>query len=330
MSSFPTFGFIEALEVKKWPFLTSLVFRNTLQLVDISLESILSLVPNPLVEFELHNSDSKAPGLLSFNVLQSRHFQSLERLSLKGCSGFTGKMAQSVLANCPKLKFFAADYISMDDIAQSPEPWVCQSSLKELWIFFACQENQDHLHSLVYGMIAGLRRLEKLGLAMDMFNLPAYPENIQESARLGQSLSLRLDAGLGQLEGLKRLEYLGFDRTTQNLEIWDVDWMVNTWKQLTTVSGKLSDDEERHKKLAEVFLERAVTCPEGDHTDDEEEEEWEGEDGGHDQDENKDAGKNEKKEDAQQENREEDEREIEMKDAQEGEGKDTQEDKMEE
>ncbi|KAF9996663.1 hypothetical protein BGZ80_000185 [Entomortierella chlamydospora] len=229
--------------------------------MDIGLRSILSLVPNPLTGFELHNSNSNAPGPLSFEVLQSRHFQSLERLSLKGCSGFTSKMAQSVLENSPKLEYFAADYICMNDIAQSPTPWACESSLKELWIFFARQEGQGHLNSLVFGMIASLRRLEKLDLSMDMINLPAYPNAIQESARLGRSLSLRLDAGLGQLENLKRLEYLGFDRTTQKLEKMDVGWMASTWRRLATVSGKLSDGEERHKELAEVFLERSVICP---------------------------------------------------------------------
>ncbi|KAF9105175.1 hypothetical protein BGX27_009780 [Mortierella sp. AM989] len=279
MSKFPTERFTSSLRLRTWPLLTALVLRNVCVLLDSKIADILSLVPNPLQEFELQDS---LFGAEAFWILSSRHFQTLERLSTKGCNGFTSEMVRQVLTGCSRLKYFGADYMTMKDASREDDVWVCRG-LQHFFIFFAYQQDQDQEEEeeeaqgqekvqqtqldqdemnnrRVLGKIAGLSELKSLVLSMDMYALPSYPKGMQESARMGRSLKLRLDDGLEQLEGLICLEHLGFDRTIQEMSLQDVEWMMRHWRKLQTVSGGMNRDGVQHSRLVDALDERRVVC----------------------------------------------------------------------
>jgi hypothetical protein len=77
-------------------------------------------------------------------------------------------------------------------------------------------------------------------------------------------LEFRLDCGLGQLANLRELESIGFHRgikteQRQRLEMKDVEWMIENWKKLRTVYGKLSRDPEVETQLKGVLKSNGIS-----------------------------------------------------------------------
>ncbi|KAF9918058.1 hypothetical protein BX616_010395 [Lobosporangium transversale] len=287
-SFFSGAGFMEALRRQVWANLSSLLLRR-MAIKDEAMADILSLVSKRLIELDLR--ESSGFGSLSFNVLSERHFVSLKRLCMLGCNRFTGEMALSALKACSHLESMAADYIYMEDIAEhkdvvtgNPEPWACYQTLRELQVFVARRQHQakplepepkrvelisrgqtlKQLNIQVFRQLSTLNRLKSLTLSMDIFDLQLLPSEVFKAVNEGASLDLRLSSGLDWLANLELLEHFGFERTRQELGPKELHWMKMHWRQLKTVNGQLSHDQEQHKSLASILKAAGVSCSEAD------------------------------------------------------------------
>ncbi|KAF9361591.1 hypothetical protein BGX34_007051 [Mortierella sp. NVP85] len=164
----------------------------------------------------------------------SFHFNTLVRLNIQGSNPDISAMTRAVLCSCPKLKYLESGNISARDIVQD-EPWVCQS-LQELVVGLRVGETEQDLQPLIFERLSSLVRLKILSM------YKPWDDNCDEGV-----LNFRLDCGLGQLVTLKELALIAFPDSKsgtmmQRLEMEDVEWMMNYWKNLKDVPNmKISE-----------------------------------------------------------------------------------------
>ncbi|KAF9361590.1 hypothetical protein BGX34_007050, partial [Mortierella sp. NVP85] len=176
----------------------------------------------------------------------SFHFNTLVSLDTLGSNPDISSMIRAVLCSCPKLEYLQSGNIFARDIVQD-EPWVCQS-LQELAVSLRVGEMEQDLQPLIFERLSSLVRLKILSM------YKPWDDNCDEGV-----LNFRLDCGLGQLVTLKELAFVAFPYSkpgtmVQRLEMEDVEWMMNNWKNLKGVDGVLNCmDSELDQDLYKMF-----------------------------------------------------------------------------
>ncbi|CAO3564892.1 unnamed protein product [Mortierella alpina] len=197
--------------------------------------------------------DSRRAGPLTLSILKGHHFDALDTLSVVGCASFTSLMALDVMSSCPGLRVFAAACISVTDIIQSSQPWVCtRLEILEVWIAKpkkCCVEWERE----VYKRISQLEYLKKLHLQQSI-HVWLNANDVDDMRPLGMTLA----SGLGQLASLVRLRSLGMARNGQELDEEDIEFMLEHWKGLRDVRGTLSQAPSRQIELAAMLASRGI------------------------------------------------------------------------
>ena len=175
-----------------------------------------------------------------------RHFGTLVRVDLSLCLSASGSTVLDILCSCPMLEVFHAKSAFVMDIAER-EPWICQQ-LRDLKICIRVVEAERDLQQLVFEWLSTLVRLETLEMWV-----PDEPSNGEDV------LAFRLDCGLRQLASLQQLTTLSFgqwnrdDRYMPQLGKDEVSWMLNNWKRLKIVAGRLNKNLEVDTSLRGII-----------------------------------------------------------------------------
>ncbi|KAF9355238.1 hypothetical protein BGX34_010569, partial [Mortierella sp. NVP85] len=177
------------------------------------------------------------------------HFTTLVELRLNYRLSVASSTIRDVLCSCPKLEILRARIIYARDIAEGG-PWVCQR-LRELGVCFRVGETEQGLHSLVFERLSTLTRLETL--------------DMKESARANHGsdgvLDFRLDYGLEQLASLHELKVLRFHTKVEHMQqigMEDVEWMIDSWKKLKGIYGRLNSDPKLEYQLSDALKSRGI------------------------------------------------------------------------
>lgn len=274
-----------------WPHLESLVllhisFRRTDPLRRRRLAEILSAVP-VLKSLQIRGGVWEP---FAMNALRApgRHFETLERVSVQGCKGFSSSMVHEVLSQCAGLREFCADFIYAQDVvldvasSSTPtsgtgtlegggggvQPWACQGRLKSLKICIyatpldstsTTSSNSNCTARQALLQLATLTQLEHLDLR----------RNLVDERPL---LNLTLASGLDALVALTRLRSFQFDDcygSTGGREGWvmgeeEMSWMMNRWRVLEEVTGpfrspSMMEGAVDEDEVRAVFNQRHIT-----------------------------------------------------------------------
>ncbi|KAF9559197.1 hypothetical protein EC968_006676 [Mortierella alpina] len=215
-------------------------------------EKIASILEHAPVLTRFSDNSMRA-GSLTFSRLKNDHFGALDTLSVIGCASFTSPVVLEVLSSCPKLRVFTATYISVTDIVQSPQPWVC-SRLERLEVWIAkptkCPTEWERE---VFKRISQFEFLEELHLHQSdhAWLATSWTDDTRP-------LDMTLASGLGLLTGLVRLRSLWMMQRGQELDREDIEFMLEHWKGLRDVRGTLSRTPSRHEELAAMLVSRGV------------------------------------------------------------------------
>ena len=223
--------------------------RNPRYLQDIELASVLEGIGNCIGKITDLKLSHTTFGLEACKALGS-HFSTLVKLRLDYMSA-TSSALRDVLCSCPKLESLQAHTILAKDVAEGG-PWVCEQ-LRELITCFRVKQTEQDLQPLVFERLSKMVRLTTLVMG-----------NSFDDGSGDGVLEFRLDCGLGQLANLRELESIGFHRgikteQRQRLEMKDVEWMIENWKKLRTVYGKLSRDPEVETQLKGVLKSNGIS-----------------------------------------------------------------------
>ncbi|KAF9111461.1 hypothetical protein BGX27_004913 [Mortierella sp. AM989] len=201
----------------------------------------------------------------------SRRFGSLTELDLSDSSTLTSTMVQVIMTSCPLLVTLSATLLEARDIVgdammedekqiageeakgmetqKQPlvQDWVCVK-LETLTLQICGLENKPtRWHRIIFQQLARLQNLEMLDI---------NPYNLTTLYR--DSLDLRLEAGLGALNNLKRLENLYFSGIRQNMEEQDLRWMLQAWPKLKHIAGNLHYSMSNRNELEKILEERGI------------------------------------------------------------------------
>ncbi|KAF9131565.1 hypothetical protein BGW39_001614 [Mortierella sp. 14UC] len=198
---------------------------------------------------------------------------------------------EEVIPNPDVPHFVADDFIDLDHSTGQLRPWLCESTLKEFRAYVTGIPRPDlnktfhghpldkdmvmqesfpgqgpELQRLVYERLARFSRLERLQLGHDdrlisvMYMLMYSDADIEgwdDESHQYNCLEMSLASGLRALEGLKELKELKVSRMATAVGIDDVQWMVQSWPRLKTLSG-LNYSAEAEVQAASWLKE---TCP---------------------------------------------------------------------
>ncbi|KAF9540651.1 hypothetical protein EC957_003936 [Mortierella hygrophila] len=100
-------------------------------------------------------------GPVCFGILQERHLDGLQTLSLVGTGTITSRMELDILIQFPHLVVFEAQHIDLKDFRSTPQSWVCQG-LKRLRVTFESDPNDSGADTLLLEQLSKLMHLEEL------------------------------------------------------------------------------------------------------------------------------------------------------------------------
>ncbi|KAG0341409.1 hypothetical protein BG000_009213 [Podila horticola] len=196
-------------------------------------------------------------GPMAFRSLQvHRHCSSIKTLDLYRCAYVTSQMIQTLLSTCPLLESFAADMISGIDIVDG-ESWICLK-LKSLSVHLSLNgtipegsqsvtqvEARSREQQRACEQLSRLEKLQRLHICRDA-------GRHQKS----KSLDFRLRKNGGVLEDLdmRKLEYLNFHATDQQMGVEDLQWMYDHWPRLLFVMGRFHPDGVRQNDVMEAYM----------------------------------------------------------------------------
>ncbi|KAF9540650.1 hypothetical protein EC957_003935 [Mortierella hygrophila] len=187
-------------------------------------------------------------GRACFGRLRDRHFETLRTLSLRGPCSMTSRMALDVLLNCATLEVLEIAYIAIEDLQETPQPWACRGLRR---LHGTVESSYKGMHTLFFEQLSRLRLLEEVDLNGDMMvhyvDLKGY-----------SSPRWRLDSGLGLLSTVTRLKKLDLHGCTQDLRQEDIEWMLNQWPLLERLSGGLSYNIGKDRRLKALIKKRGV------------------------------------------------------------------------
>ncbi|KAF9104803.1 hypothetical protein BGX27_009937 [Mortierella sp. AM989] len=186
-----------------------------------------------------------------------RHCKSIETLYIDGCSSVTGAMIQRFLASCPKLERFAADRITVTEIAQG-QHWAC-SGLKHLDIYLAADDDGDKKNK-AYGTrsipFLKMQRFtfEKLNRLTKLERLVLTNDRGRSDARMMKTLDMRMESGLCILRDLKSLREISFkSELPQKMDVEEAIWIADHWPNIKCVEGVLNKDEETSRMILAII-----------------------------------------------------------------------------
>jgi len=168
------------------------------------------------------------------------HFGYLQTLDLFTAPGFTSAMAQEVMSSCPSLTTFKGCNIRAIDIIRG-QPWVCLK-LKVLELRLRTNPlTLSQSQPLVF------EQLSKLTLLQELY-VYAWKTN-------GIMLDLRLECGLGRLSTLRSLRFLDLSHATmQPLQHVEMEWILDHWKNLERVLGRLNTQSQAQDTVLKTRL----------------------------------------------------------------------------
>ncbi|KAG0226494.1 hypothetical protein B0O80DRAFT_469621 [Mortierella sp. GBAus27b] len=219
-----------------------------LQHVELRLREITST--------QLHGIFKKAPMITAFDAsikdnfdhvhmesFQS-HFSCLRHLHIKPPRNNITRLAQEIMSSCPLLETLEAPLVSAQDVVKG-RPWVClKLRILRVGISFEPSTKDSapllHLQPLVYERLSKLVNLEELCISRRF----KYP-----------SLDLRLECGLDKLSTLRYLDTIIFHSTKQKMSHVEIDWILEHWKNIRTIEGKLHCTYPRMDKDLSARLE---------------------------------------------------------------------------
>ncbi|KAK3810275.1 MAG: hypothetical protein J3Q66DRAFT_352675 [Benniella sp.] len=177
------------------------------------------------------------------------HFAWLTKLEVTTTSGDNALFTLEVLKSCPKLQSLKMGTVPVQvrDMLNDDAPWVCEDSLKHLAVCFNVEEDISKAgQRILFERLSRLHKLEQLDLSCK----PPV-----------QSLDLRLEAGLEQLATLTRLEELTFRGTVQKMKVKDAEWMIEHWKSLKSVKGRMhSEDADEWGRMVTMLYGSRIAC----------------------------------------------------------------------
>ncbi|KAG0339233.1 hypothetical protein BG005_003514, partial [Podila minutissima] len=176
-------------------------------------------------------------GPLAFQELAS-HFTNIQTLRLSDCRHVDSGMVQTLLESCPMLKALWAPTILATHIQQG-RPWI-SLCLRRLSVFVEVQSSAaEEIRNQSWAVFLQLARLKRL------VSLSIGGTRV---AKGSQGLDLRLQSGMGQLEGLAKLEELSFINTKQDMGPEDISWMRVHFCRLMRVQGQCNRNGEYCKQ----------------------------------------------------------------------------------
>ncbi|KAG0209058.1 hypothetical protein BGX28_000158 [Mortierella sp. GBA30] len=188
---------------------------------------------------------------------QRRH-QLLE-LDLLQCTSFTTREAQDLLEKCDQLRLFFAPSVSAVEMGRLR--WACHG-LEELDVCIAEMEKLPlptlfPRHGAVYSQLGALSKLRVLRLGdFNSASMSSYGSPNGFITDVGYRhcmLDLKLDSGLDLLSTLTRLRELDCEKMQARMEFVDLQWMVQTWRQLERVVGSVHPNVAQ-RDLSNEFL----------------------------------------------------------------------------
>ncbi|KAK3810179.1 MAG: hypothetical protein J3Q66DRAFT_373217 [Benniella sp.] len=220
-------GFVQLYSAGTWPHLQNLSARLSGS-GDYGDDSDLSKVIGVMQRITSFKASSFSftPELMD---LFRPHFSNLQNLNVCQATTFTSAMTQEVMSSCPLLTSFKGVTIDAIDITQG-RPWTCLK-LKLLKLGFCFDPSTiDRMQPLVLDQLSRLTRLEDL----EVYSWRQEPLNFQEG------FDLRLEHGLGKLSTLRQLRILDLGDSKQNMGEQEVDWIIEHWKCLVRIYGRLN------------------------------------------------------------------------------------------
>jgi hypothetical protein len=175
------------------------------------------------------------------------HFNALVDVDLLTTWATSRSIIPDILCLCPILERLLAKRVFARSVAERG-PWVCRH-LRELRIQFVFDEGEQDLQPQMFERLSTLVRLERLTLN--------YDYSSHRDTYYGV-LECRLDRGLGQLAKLQQLTSIRLYTPKSywrnpHLGMEEVEWILENWKKLKLIKGKLTDDEELRIQLWNVF-----------------------------------------------------------------------------
>lgn len=236
----------QPLRNNHWPHLNKLHINCDLQDTDVA--SILQSVGNGhgnIVDLRLGYLGEEGS-----RVLRS-HYSALVKVDFASFHSASSSLILEILCCCPRLEILRAKDVLAKVIAEH-RPWVCQQ-LRELEICFRVGDSDRDLQSLIFERLSTLVRLEHL--TMNSF----LRSNIADGV-----LEFRLEYGLRQLASLQQLTWLVFGIRSRNapyfpqLGMDEAAWIVDNWKNLKQMKGRLHSDKAVDIQLRSIFKSHGI------------------------------------------------------------------------
>ncbi|KAF9355449.1 hypothetical protein BGX34_010481 [Mortierella sp. NVP85] len=231
-----------------WPYLNKL--HINCNLLDLEMALILqsvgtghgNIVDLQIGSCQLETQASKALGL---------HFNTLVRVDFARFHHASSSIILDILCSCPRLEVLRAKNVSAKDIAEHG-PWVCQH-LRELEICFHVGDSDQDLQPLIFKRLSTLVRLKHLKL-----------NSFLRSVITDSVLEFRLECGMGQLSTLQQLASLAFGVHSRNMRYFpqlgmdEATWIMDNWKNLKLIKGRLNKDQEIDIQLKSAFKSHGI------------------------------------------------------------------------
>jgi len=182
------------------------------------------------------------------------HYGNLVKVDLSWSPYTSSPVILDFLCFCPRLEFLWARAVYAKDIMERG-PWVCLQ-LRVLRIFVLVGKEEQDLQPAVFERLSKLVQLKELMVNVDSM------EYVKEENLLG----FRLDQGMQHLASLQQLVRLTFSGHIKypdkpyfpQLGIQEVEWMMETWKNLKFINGDLNSNREVNAELKRIIESRGL------------------------------------------------------------------------
>ncbi|KAF9297000.1 hypothetical protein BGZ74_010073 [Mortierella antarctica] len=206
-------------------------------------------------------------GPLAFGTLREQGMlPHMKRLCLTACEAVSSRMIQEILQSCVALEVLEVETLYSSDILECLG-WACGGlrqltigivinsvSPAQLWHHVVWQsphrlnlkarvEDQE----TVLGYIASLTRLESLKLKRQ-----------DEVDDLRTALDFGGDKGLTKLATLTRLREFEVPSFSQHMDVPEIEWMIEHWPRLETVTGELNVNRIVNRELKEMLEKHGI------------------------------------------------------------------------
>ncbi|KAG0306551.1 hypothetical protein BGZ98_002170 [Dissophora globulifera] len=188
------------------------------------------------------------------------HFSTLLDINLQSSTSATGALVHEILCSCPNLQTIRADKMS-DLNMPKQEKWICN----KLRHFDVGLYVTAHADRAVYKRLAQLTELEYLSVrspnsVAQIRDEDDEDEDDEDEDDPGVPISVSLDAGLGELKTLKRLQEFSCKkllnitfRTSGAFKV--VQWMVKNWPSLERLEAVLGS-EFNNRRREEIAMDK--------------------------------------------------------------------------